>query len=54
MLTRVSSARMPTVGLLHPGAMGATLAGGLAGAELLWCPGGRGDATRRRAEALRA
>jgi hypothetical protein len=42
---------MPTVGLLHPGAMGATLAGGLAGAEALWCPDGRGEATRRRAEA---
>jgi 3-hydroxyisobutyrate dehydrogenase-like beta-hydroxyacid dehydrogenase len=44
---------MPTVGLLHPGAMGATLARGLAGAELLWCPDGRSDATRRRAEAVR-
>ena len=29
---------MATVGLLHPGAMGATLARGLAGAEVLWCP----------------
>jgi Domain of unknown function (DUF1932) len=42
---------MTTVGLLHPGAMGATLARGIAGAELLWCPDGRSAATRRRAEA---
>jgi 3-hydroxyisobutyrate dehydrogenase-like beta-hydroxyacid dehydrogenase len=42
---------MPTVGLLHPGAMGATLARGIAGAEVLWCPDGRSAATRRRAEA---
>jgi hypothetical protein len=42
---------MTTVGLLHPGAMGATLARGIAGAEVLWCPDGRSGATRRRAEA---
>jgi Domain of unknown function (DUF1932) len=42
---------MATVGLLHPGAMGATLARGIAGAEVLWCPDGRSGATRRRAEA---
>jgi hypothetical protein len=42
---------MPTVGLLHPGAMGATLARGIAGAKVLWCPDGRSGATRRRAEA---
>src|ERR1700742_3307908 len=42
---------MATVGVLHPGAMGATLARGIAGAEVLWCPDGRGGATRRRAEA---
>src|SRR4051812_21820827 len=40
---------MATVGLLHPGAMGATIGGAVRG-EVLWCPDGRGAATRRRAE----
>jgi hypothetical protein len=42
---------MTTVGLLHPGAMGATLSRGTAGADVLWYPNGRSGATRRRAEA---
>jgi hypothetical protein len=40
---------MATVGLLHPGAMGATIGRAVRG-EVLWCPEGRGEATRRRAE----
>ncbi|MFC6984845.1 NAD(P)-dependent oxidoreductase [Streptomyces cirratus] len=43
---------MTTVTLLHPGAMGATVAAQTvaAGHEVLWVPEGRSDATRRRAE----
>jgi 3-hydroxyisobutyrate dehydrogenase-like beta-hydroxyacid dehydrogenase len=41
---------MPTVGLLHPGAMGATIGRAVRG-EVLWCPEGRSAATRRRARA---
>jgi hypothetical protein len=40
---------MATVGLLHPGAMGATIGRAVRG-EVLWCPEGRSEATRRRAE----
>src|SRR3954464_10268115 len=39
---------MATVGLLHPGAMGATIGRAVRG-EVLWCPAGRTAATRRRA-----
>src|SRR3954471_18517658 len=39
---------MATVGLLHPGAMGATIGRAVRG-EVLWCPDGRGPATRQRA-----
>lgn len=40
------------VGLLHPGSMGAAFGAQLRarGHRVLWCPDGRGDATRRRAE----
>ena len=44
---------MRTVGLLHPGEMGASIGGALrrAGVEVLWASAGRGAATRRRAQA---
>jgi 3-hydroxyisobutyrate dehydrogenase-like beta-hydroxyacid dehydrogenase len=44
---------MRTVGLLHPGEMGASIGAGLrrAGFEVLWVSAGRGPATRRRAQA---
>lgn len=44
---------MGTVGLLHPGEMGASIGAALrrAGAEVLWVSAGRGAATRRRAQA---
>src|SRR3954470_6687667 len=40
---------MATVGLLHPGAMGATIGRAVRG-EVLWCPEGRSAATRARAD----
>jgi 3-hydroxyisobutyrate dehydrogenase-like beta-hydroxyacid dehydrogenase len=42
-----------TVGVLHPGVMGSTVAATAraGGARVLWCPRGRSDATRARAEA---
>jgi 3-hydroxyisobutyrate dehydrogenase-like beta-hydroxyacid dehydrogenase len=44
--------RVPTVGILHPGEMGAALAGVLAQrTAVLWASDGRSAATRRRAEA---
>jgi 3-hydroxyisobutyrate dehydrogenase-like beta-hydroxyacid dehydrogenase len=44
---------MRTVGLLHPGEMGASIGAALrrAGVEVLWVSAGRGPATRRRAQA---
>jgi 3-hydroxyisobutyrate dehydrogenase-like beta-hydroxyacid dehydrogenase len=41
-----------TVGLLHPGSMGAAFGAQLRarGQTVLWCPDGRSDATRLRAE----
>jgi 3-hydroxyisobutyrate dehydrogenase-like beta-hydroxyacid dehydrogenase len=44
---------MHTVGLLHPGEMGASIGAALrrAGVEVLWVSAGRGPATRRRAQA---
>lgn len=41
-----------TVGLLHPGSMGSAVGAQLRarGHIVLWCPDGRGDTTRRRAE----
>ncbi|MEU5162007.1 DUF1932 domain-containing protein [Streptomyces sp. NPDC020875] len=44
---------MTTLAVLHPGAMGAAVAGQAvaAGHRLVWVPAGRGAATRRRAEA---
>ncbi|MFI5867680.1 DUF1932 domain-containing protein [Streptomyces sp. NPDC051546] len=44
---------MTTIGLLHPGAMGAAVGGQLvrAGHQVLWCPEGRSPQTRERAEA---
>jgi 3-hydroxyisobutyrate dehydrogenase-like beta-hydroxyacid dehydrogenase len=44
---------MPTVGLLHPGEMGASIGVALrrAGVEVVWVSAGRGPATRRRAQA---
>ncbi|MFF4431993.1 DUF1932 domain-containing protein [Streptomyces sp. NPDC001513] len=41
-----------TVGLLHPGNMGAAFGAQLRarGVAVLWCPDGRSDVTRRRAE----
>jgi 3-hydroxyisobutyrate dehydrogenase-like beta-hydroxyacid dehydrogenase len=45
---------MATIGVLHPGSMGAAVGGALAGAghEVLWVSGGRSAATARRAEAV--
>ncbi|MFJ2407066.1 DUF1932 domain-containing protein [Streptomyces xanthochromogenes] len=42
---------MTTIGLLHPGAMGAAIGGQLvhAGHRVLWCPTGRSQATAKRA-----
>ncbi|MDX6759502.1 MULTISPECIES: NAD(P)-dependent oxidoreductase [unclassified Streptomyces] len=42
----------PTVGLLHPGSMGAAFGSQLTarGITVLWCPEGRSDATRKRAD----
>ncbi|MFB6628825.1 DUF1932 domain-containing protein [Streptomyces sp. NPDC056362] len=42
----------PVVTLLHPGSMGAAVGAQLRsrGITVLWCPEGRSDATRRRAE----
>jgi 3-hydroxyisobutyrate dehydrogenase-like beta-hydroxyacid dehydrogenase len=44
---------MRTVGLLHPGEMGASIGAALrrAGVQVLWVSAGRGPATRRRAQA---
>ena len=44
---------MTTIGLLHPGEMGASVgaAGRAGGARVLWASQGRGDDTRRRAAA---
>jgi 3-hydroxyisobutyrate dehydrogenase-like beta-hydroxyacid dehydrogenase len=44
---------MRTVGLLHPGEMGASIGAALrrAGVQVLWVSAGRGAATRRRAQA---
>jgi 3-hydroxyisobutyrate dehydrogenase-like beta-hydroxyacid dehydrogenase len=44
---------MDTVGLLHPGEMGASIGAALrrSGVEVLWASAGRGPATRRRARA---
>ncbi|MFE3138972.1 DUF1932 domain-containing protein [Streptomyces scopuliridis] len=41
-----------TIGLLHPGSMGSAFGAQLRarGHVVLWCPDGRSDATRRRAE----
>ncbi|MEU1481714.1 DUF1932 domain-containing protein [Streptomyces sp. NPDC005760] len=41
-----------TIGLLHPGSMGAAIGAQLRarGHLVLWCPDGRSDTTRRRAE----
>lgn len=41
-----------TIGLLHPGSMGSTFGAQLRarGHLVLWCPDGRSDTTRRRAE----
>ncbi|MGW0712996.1 DUF1932 domain-containing protein [Streptomyces sp. NPDC002643] len=41
-----------TIGLLHPGSMGSAFGAQLrsGGHIVLWCPDGRSDATRRRAE----
>src|SRR5882672_11431529 len=41
----------PTVGVVHPGAMGAAVAfqARSNAAEVLWCPAGRSSATRDRA-----
>ncbi|MFF7788008.1 NAD(P)-binding domain-containing protein [Streptomyces sp. NPDC007991] len=41
-----------TVGLLHPGSMGSAFGTQLRarGHSMLWCPDGRSDTTRRRAE----
>ncbi|MFI6345201.1 DUF1932 domain-containing protein [Streptomyces sp. NPDC050560] len=43
---------MSTISLLHPGSMGAAFGAQLRalGFTVLWCPDGRSDATRRRAE----
>jgi len=43
---------MTTIGLLHPGSMGAPIAAcaAAAGHRVLWCPDGRSTATRIRAE----
>ncbi len=43
---------MTTIGLIHPGAMGAAVGAALraGGHEVLWASHGRSDATRRRAE----
>lgn len=42
---------MSTVGFLHPGAMGASIAGACRAADRLWCSSGRSAATFARAEA---
>src|SRR6187549_1589755 len=44
---------MPNIGLLHPGAMGASIGAALrgAGSRVSWCPAGRSGDTRRRADA---
>ncbi|MDQ0951487.1 3-hydroxyisobutyrate dehydrogenase-like beta-hydroxyacid dehydrogenase [Streptomyces phaeochromogenes] len=41
-----------TIGLLHPGSMGSAFGAQLRarGHTVLWCPDGRSDITRRRAE----
>ncbi|MFD7443296.1 DUF1932 domain-containing protein [Streptomyces sp. NPDC059909] len=43
---------MTTLGILHPGSMGAAVAAQarLGGAEVLWCPASRSASTRERAE----
>ena len=40
-----------TVGVLHPGAMGAAVAAAVRRARVLWCPAGRSAATAERARA---
>lgn len=53
-----SQSTRPVLGILHPGQMGAAVAAQAAqiGAEVLWCPDGRGEptATRAREAGLRA
>src|SRR4051794_5060221 len=48
-----SVSRMTTIGLLHPGGMGAALGACLRarGHDVLWVAAGRGAATRERADA---
>ncbi|MFI1397815.1 DUF1932 domain-containing protein [Streptomyces sp. NPDC020681] len=43
---------MTTLGILHPGSMGAAVAAQarLCGAEVLWCPAGRSASTKERGE----
>ncbi|MFJ8990535.1 DUF1932 domain-containing protein [Streptomyces sp. NPDC102279] len=43
---------MTTVGILHPGSMGAAVAGQVrrSGAEVLWCPAGRSASSQARAK----
>ncbi|MFD5429707.1 DUF1932 domain-containing protein [Streptomyces sp. NPDC127084] len=43
---------MTTLGILHPGSMGAAVAAQarLSGAEVVWCPAGRSVSSRERAE----
>ncbi|MEV5782239.1 NAD(P)-binding domain-containing protein [Streptomyces sp. NPDC052287] len=43
---------MTTLGILHPGSMGASVASQArcAGAEVLWCPAGRSPSSKERAE----
>ncbi|HKY07853.1 MAG TPA: DUF1932 domain-containing protein [Candidatus Binatia bacterium] len=47
--------KFETVALLHPGNMGVTIgaAAATSGARVLWASGGRGSATRRRADAAK-
>jgi prephenate dehydrogenase len=47
------AAREPVVGVLHPGEMGASVAGALVaqGRRVVWASAGRSDDTRRRATA---
>ncbi|MGW4674379.1 DUF1932 domain-containing protein [Streptomyces sp. NPDC004324] len=41
---------MTTLGILHPGSMGAAAQAQCSGAEVLWCPAGRSRSSHERAE----
>src|SRR5205823_11736601 len=52
-LERAKEAEVTTIGILHPGEMGSSVAAAAraGGSRVVWASAGRGEATRKRAEA---